>query len=146
MREDFWNEFQKQRSTLTRDIWSEKRRGEGASSTLIVPEEATLETSPDRVEGQNSQLLSQSWKSLSSSLYSRHIRIPSHERTCTRDMQRRKFLLVFLFSPRPCSYFNMADSFRFEIFARKSDRIAIGWMFFEARTSSFLAKSVQRWI
>lgn len=33
-----------------------ERRG-GASCTLIVPEEATLETSPDRVEGQNSQLL-----------------------------------------------------------------------------------------
>lgn len=94
-----------------RIIWSKERRGEerrGGELHVNRPwKEASLERSPDWVEGQNSQLLSQSWKSLSNPLYSRHIRSPSHEHTYTRllfemhaDMQRlwRKFLLVFLFS------------------------------------------------
>lgn len=113
-----------------------ERRG-GASCTLIVPEEATLETSPDRVEGQNSQLL---FRGVENPCPVPFIRaIFGSQVTNIHGLQQRlwktssRFPFFFprsniqcriseakkpRFSNRSCSHLNMADSFRFEIFDR----------------------------
>lgn len=131
-----------------------ERRG-GASCTLIVPEEATLETSPDRVEGQNSQLLFRGVENPCPVPFIRAIfgsqvtNIHGLQQRLWKTSSRFPFFFFSIEYSMPNKRSKETEILQSIVFASQHGRF-VSFRNFRSNvfraSKPFLAKSVQRWI